>query len=182
MSFTKVIAISGASGAGKTTVVKQLAKDFNSPFLLFDDYTAKESYPGNMKKWLNDGADVSLIETPRFVSALQQAISASMTPYVFIEEPFGKERATMSPLIDYVVLLDLPLELCLSHIIRRHTAQLNLNTINSISLYLDKYDDHFRDIYKETVRQVSSNSDLIIDERTALIDRTKVIGHWLESK
>ncbi|NQZ24110.1 MAG: hypothetical protein HRT53_18945 [Colwellia sp.] len=181
MSFTKVIAISGASGAGKTTVVKQLAKDFNSPFLLFDDFTDKESYPDNMKKWLSDGADLSLIETPRFVSALQQAISASITPYIFVEEPFGKERQAMSPLIDYVVLLDLPLEICLLRIIKRHTEQRNLNTINSISIYLDKYEDHFRDIYKETVRQVRSNSDLIIDERTSLIDITTVIGHWLES-
>jgi len=48
MSSTKVIAISGASGAGKTTLVKQLAKAFNCPFLLFDDYFDKESYPYNM--------------------------------------------------------------------------------------------------------------------------------------
>ncbi len=50
MSSTKVIAISGASGAGKTTGFKPLAKAFNCPFLLFDAYTDKESYPHNMKK------------------------------------------------------------------------------------------------------------------------------------
>ena len=34
MPNTKVVAISGASGAGKTTIVKQLASKFDCPFLL----------------------------------------------------------------------------------------------------------------------------------------------------
>ncbi|PKG80650.1 hypothetical protein CXF85_21245 [Colwellia sp. 75C3] len=61
MNSTKVVAISGVSGAGKTTIVKQLAKEFNCPFLLFDDHTDKETYPENMKAWLKSGANVSLI-------------------------------------------------------------------------------------------------------------------------
>jgi len=75
-------------------------------------------------------------------------MSVTMTPYVFIEEPFGKNRETMSPLIDYVVLLDLPLPLCLSRIIARHTAPFNLDSPHLISCYLDKHEDHFRDIYR----------------------------------
>lgn len=180
MSKTKVIAISGASGAGKTTVVSQLAKALKCPFLLFDDYIDKDTYPKNMKSWLNDGANVSLIQTPKFVSALQETISQSMTPYIFIEEPFGKERKTMLPFIDYVVLLDHPLEFCLSRIIKRHTAKANSDSINSISSYLVKYEDHFRDIYKEAVRQVRMNSDLIIDEQTTHVDTTRVIHNWLK--
>ena len=121
MSNTKVVAISGISGAGKTSIVKQLASEFNCPFLLFDDHTDKDTYPQDMKCWLIKGADVSFIKTPKFVSALVSLLSNNRSQYIFIEEPFGKERDAMLPLIDYVVLLDQPLELCLARIIRRHT-------------------------------------------------------------
>ena len=106
MNYPKVIAISGASGSGKTTIVKQLAKVFNCPFLLFDEHTNKDTYPQNMKDWYDDGANVSLISTPDFVISLSALISSDNSRYVFIEEPFGKERDSMSALIDYVVLLD----------------------------------------------------------------------------
>ncbi len=102
-----------------------------------------------------------------------------MTPYVFIEEPFGTNRETMSPLIDYAVLLDLPLERCLSRKITRHTTKLSLNSTNSICCYLDKYEGHFREIYRETVRQVRINCDFIINEETIDVDPAK--SNWLLS-
>jgi uridine kinase len=67
----------------------------------------------------------------------------------------------MSSLIDYVVLLDQPMELCLARIIKRHTEQPNSDSICSISNYLDKYEDHFREIYISAVNQVRNNSDLM---------------------
>jgi uridine kinase len=55
MNNTQVVAISGVSGAGKTTIVKQLAKEFNCPFLLFDDHIDTDSYPENMSDWFKKG-------------------------------------------------------------------------------------------------------------------------------
>ncbi|MCP4802043.1 MAG: hypothetical protein GY891_04180 [Bacteroidetes bacterium] len=86
-----------------------------------------------MKKWLKNGANVSLIKTPKFVTSLENLISKNSSRYIFIEEPFGKERDSMSSLIDYVVLLDQPMELCLARIIRRHTENPSEDSINSIS-------------------------------------------------
>jgi uridine kinase len=43
----KVIAVSGASGSGKTTMVKLLAQRLNCPALFFDDYADNNTYPGN---------------------------------------------------------------------------------------------------------------------------------------
>jgi len=181
MNNTKVVAISGASGAGKTTIVKQLADEFNCPFLLFDDHTDKDTYPQNMKDWLKSGANVSIIKTPKFVSALQGLISKNSSRFIFIEEPFGKERDVMSSLVDYVVLLDQPLELCLARIIKRHTDHLNSDSLHSISNYLDKYVDHFRDIYISAANQVRNNCDLTIQEVVSIKDTTSCVSNWLKN-
>lgn len=179
MNTTRVVAVSGASGAGKTTIVKALANEFNCPFLLFDDHTDNNTYPENMKDWFISGADVSLIKTPKFASSLAALISENKYRFIFIEEPFGKERDSMSSLIDYVVLLDHPIELCLSRIIRRHIEQSNTKSMYSISNYLDKYEDHLRDIYISAVQQVRNNSDLIFNEVASIKDTTSQISNWL---
>jgi uridine kinase len=178
MNNTKVVAISGVSGSGKTTMVKRLANEFNCPFLLFDDHTDKDTYPQNMKTWLKCGAKVSLIKTPKFVDTLKKLISENSSRFIFIEEPFGKERDAMSSLIDYAVLLDQPLELCLTRIIKRHAD--HSDALDPISSYLDKYEDHFREIYISTANQVRNNSDLIVKEVLSIKSTSNLIGNWLK--
>ncbi len=181
MKNTKVVAISGASGAGKTTMVNQLALQFDCPFLLFDDHTDKSSYPKDMKNWLNKGANLSLIKTPKLVNCLQSLKVKSHSRFIFIEEPFGQERDAMSPLIDYVILLDQPMELCLARIIKRHTEHPTSDSIRFIAAYLGKYEDHYRDVYLSAVNQVRNNADLICQEVLPIKELTNEISHWLKN-
>jgi uridine kinase len=181
MKNTKVVAISGASGAGKTTVVKQLALQFDCPFLLFDDHTEQTSYPKDMKNWLTKGAKLSLIQTPKLVNCLQNLKVNSGSRFIFVEEPFGRERDAISPLIDYVVLLDQPMELCLARIIKRHTEYSHSDSMHFIATYLDKYEDHYRDIYLSAVSQVRNNADLICQEVVPIKELTNEISHWLKN-
>jgi len=180
MNYPKVIALSGASGSGKTTIIKQLAEKFDCSFLLFDDHTSKDTYPLNMKDWFENGANVSLIETPDFVTALRNLLSNNNQSYIFIEEPFGKERESMSALIDYVILLDQPLELCLTRIIKRHLEKPGPDSLHCVRSFVHKYEEYFRDIYISCVKQVKSNCDLIIDEVASIEETTNVISHWLK--
>ncbi|MEW6995540.1 hypothetical protein AADZ84_14890 [Colwelliaceae bacterium MEBiC 14330] len=181
MSNTKVVAISGVSGAGKTTIVKLLANLFNCPFLLFDDHTDEDTYPENMKTWLEEGANVSIIETPKFINALQILLAKSRTRFIFIEEPFGRERHAMSMLIDYVILLDQPMELCLSRIIKRHLESPNTDAIKSISSYLRKYQDYLRQVYLNVANQVRNNADLIVQAELTVNNTIIYISDWLEN-
>lgn len=98
MNNTNVVAISGASGAGKTSVLMELANEYGCPFLSFDDFTDGNNYPENMQNWLINGANAFLIKTPKYTASLQNLISKKSDSFIFIEEPFGKERDSLSPL------------------------------------------------------------------------------------
>ena len=184
MNAIKIIAISGASGCGKTSVVKLLAKEFNCPYLFFDDHTDKNTYPKEMKTWLDEGANVSKIKTPKFMSAINKLKTESDCQFIFIEEPFGRERDVFTHLIDGVVLLDVPLEICLARIIKRNIAYAHGNrngdACSSITNFLMRYEEHLRDIYKEAVEQVRGNSDLIIEGTPTIESTVKIIADWLD--
>lgn len=175
----KVVAISGVSGSGKTSVVKKLSHTFSCPSIHFDDHTDENTYPKDMKHWLDNGANVSDIKTPKLVNALHHLIAQSNDDFIFIEEPFGRCREPIASLIDYVVLLDMPMEVCLSRVISRHLTYPNGDPLNSIKKYLFMYDDHFREIYIGATDQVRENSDYIIQEVASPELITQSISKWL---
>lgn len=120
-----VIAISGNSGAGKTTLVHQLVSLFgNAVSLLLDDYTEDAIYPPTLD-WLN-GANPDEFITPQFVANLKSLrdgrsiihpeSKAKIFPaeYIILEEPFGRSRTVMKDLIDYHVQVQIPPELALA--------------------------------------------------------------------
>lgn len=181
MHQTKVVAISGASGCGKTTIVKKLAARFDCPALYFDDYVEQSTYPKNMKSWLNDGANLSAIKTPTFINAIQKLLDQGKSDYIFIEEPFGKEREPMRDLVNYVVLLDQPLEICLARVVNRSINNPLADSLTLLPKYLANYQDHFRDCYLQAVNQVRHNCDLIIEDSLSVDATTSFIGNWLFS-
>jgi len=176
----KVVAISGVSGCGKTSVVKLLSQRLSCPYLLFDEHTDDDTYPVDMKKWLQQGANVSAIKTPRMQDALEQLTATSDAPYVFVEEPFGRCRPPMSSLVDFVVLLDMPMEVCLSRMIMRNLNHPSSDSLTSIPRYLSMYDDYFREIYIKATDQVREASDLIITEIQNIENTADMIGNWLK--
>ncbi|WP_448547820.1 hypothetical protein [Thalassotalea fusca] len=177
----KVVAISGVSGCGKTSVVKLLAQRLFCPYLLFDEHTDDNTYPKDMKAWLQNGANVSAIKTPKMKDALEHLKASATAPFIFVEEPFGRCRLPMSSLVDYVVLLDMPMEVCLSRVIMRNLNHPSSDSLTSIPRYLSMYDDHFRDIYIKATEQVRKSSDLIITEVQSIESTADCIENWLQN-
>jgi uridine kinase len=126
-----VIAISGASGTGKSTLVKALVQTLGDAVpLYFDDYNphsvATSHYPLDLVKWVADGADPNAWETPQLALDLRSLRRGEpiklpgkggvLLPkrVLVLEDPFGRERTGMKDVIDFVIAIDAPLEIALA--------------------------------------------------------------------
>ncbi|WP_448567688.1 hypothetical protein [Thalassotalea ganghwensis] len=182
---TKVIAISGASGSGKSTLVCLLAKHFSCPSIHFDDFVEKNTYPVDMEAWFNDGADFNLFQTPKMLTTLQQRLTENHQ-YIFIDEPFGREREQMSHYIDEVVLLAPALELCLARLLARNLNKQKPNQIQRdhqhILAYLARYQAYLRDIYRYQVEKISLNCDFQVEAASAIEHAQQEILTWLSTR
>lgn len=177
----KVVAISGISGSGKTLLLEKLSNSLSCPSVFFDDFVDEGTYPEDMKKWVLNGANISDIKTPRMEKSLLDLVSKSEADYIFVEEPFGKCRAPISALIDKVVLLDMPMEICLSRVISRNIAQSHLDSTHYIGQYLVKYNEFLRDAYIKTNLQTCGTSDLIIDKVHSVQTLEGIVTQWLRA-
>ena len=186
-----IIAVSAVSGGGKTTLVKRTADLLEGTALFFDDYASVSEYPPDIKKWVENGADVNEWKTPQFaqdLTALRRGDSivspidgASILPseFIVIEEPMGRERAEMATLIDFVAVIDTPLEIALTRRLLRDLGPISVENIEKATKkqlaegfvqivtymkdYLSGYLDAGRDLYIAVLEQAKENCDLVLD-------------------
>ncbi|WNZ25575.1 hypothetical protein HJG54_23845 [Leptolyngbya sp. NK1-12] len=176
-----VVAISGTSGSGKTSLVQKVTSLLEDAVsFYFDDYASVSKFPSNFSEWIREGADPNQWETPQLLKDLQmlrhgEAISLpddkgtiGTARFIVMEEPFGRERAGMSELVDFVVCIDLPLEVALARRLLRD-AEWCLREKNSeyLAIYLKEYLTGYlsgatREMYLEVNARVLKNCDLIL--------------------
>jgi uridine kinase len=181
-----VVAIAGPSGGGKTTLVQQVATLLDhATQVYFDDYEAVLTYPADMVEWLANGADPNDWKTPQFASDVQAlrmgnkalhpngTTTLQPTGYIVVEEPFGRERQEMAPLIDFVVVIDVPLEIALARRIRRGfgkeleewSAEQILKHLKHIDNYLQSYIELGSALYGTVNARALTSCDLTVDGR-----------------
>src|SRR5687768_13867478 len=128
------IALSGPSGAGKSTLIQALSSRLGTAVASrIDDYEATSIYP-DTAHWLAEVADPNMFQTPQFIADVRALRSGGSiflldssavihpTHFLIVEEPFGRGREQMRDLIDFVVYIDLPLEIALARKILRQNA------------------------------------------------------------
>ncbi len=170
-----VVAIAGHSGAGKSTLIEKLSSlAGNANILRIDDYDSS-IYPPAVK-WIEDGADPNEFQTPQFVSdilelkkgnsILHPETNKEVKPanFLFVEEPFGRGRESISGLINFSIYLDTPLEVALA---RRLLRMSNLPPQNNpevnIQEHLIWYLRVGRNFYIAVERSARKNCDFIAD-------------------
>ncbi|MEO1640533.1 MAG: hypothetical protein AAFU41_14930 [Pseudomonadota bacterium] len=107
-----VIALSGAPGAGKTTIGRWLTEALGATRVNYDDYEQMTRRPPQeVAAWLDRGAPIAEIPAPGLQDAVARA-SASGT--VIFETPLGRAWPATAQMITLSIWIDTPLDLALS--------------------------------------------------------------------
>ncbi|MEM7537362.1 MAG: hypothetical protein AAF639_34650 [Chloroflexota bacterium] len=178
-----VIVISGASGAGKTTLTRRVVALLDDAVSLhFDDYKSVAEYPNDMAKWVEDGKDLDAWKIPQLQSDLAllksghkitlPAGQGDIGParFIVLEEPSGRERVGMHELVDFVVLVDIPLEIALSRkVVQDLNACLRDLPSERLTWAIEKVTDYYshyelaRTYYLTCIERVRADSNLVVD-------------------
>lgn len=179
---TFVIAIAGTSGAGKSTLIERLVERLgNANALSLDDYQDSSVYP-LVGEWLEAGADPNQFQTPQFLAdafALKQGKSiihpvtrevVKPAPCLLLEEHFGRARNPMRELIDFLIYIEIPLEIAHARKILRKNEFLPWEDhpdlfIRNLREHLFWYINFGRDFYLAVKSSADKDCDLILDGR-----------------
>ncbi len=174
-----IVAISGTSGSGKTSLVNAVAESLGEAVHLhFDDYATVSSYPQDMRAWIDAGADPAEWRTPKLGDDLRalksgRAIKApggsriDAAPYAVLEEPFGRARPDVADLVDFVAFVDVPLEIALARRLLRDfddgAPRQAEGYTRRLYGFLSTYVAVYRDAYVEGVRLARETCDIEVD-------------------
>jgi uridine kinase len=170
------IAISGYTGAGKSTVINQLLSLFvDAVALRIDDYGADVIVPPTIE-WIKNGANPDEFITPQFTenirllkegkSGIHPADKSEIRPakYILVEEPFGRSRTVMKPLIDFHVQMDIPPEIALARRVLRNLERLEKDpNSEGVREFLDWYLSAGRQFFILAYELAAKDKDLTVD-------------------
>jgi uridine kinase len=173
-----VLAIAGTSGAGKSTIVDLLGKALDGAAILrFDDYADEDTYPGDFQSFIDRGCPLNELKSARFVADVQawRAGHAVTPPHtdvavepakiLILEEPTGRSRDVMRPLVDYVFYLDLPYDIALARRLLRliETVSDADSGIQAIRTNLGWFMTVGHVVYRAIGQQVMAEADLLVN-------------------
>lgn len=177
-----VIAVTGVSGAGKTSLVKKIATLLDDAVTFyFDDYDSTHRIPKDRKRWAKAGFDPHRWQNPRMLKDLRLLSHGipvrppgsdreiQPAPIIVMEEPFGRRREGMDELVDFVACIDVPLEVPLARRILRALDDVILEKATAdyaegLRRYLRWYlHDLGRDMYFRVNENAKENCDLVLD-------------------
>jgi uridine kinase len=167
--ISRVIGIAGAAGSGKSTIVRELAASLpGSTVVHFDNHPVE--MPHDLSAWLADGADFDLWKAPDLEAELASAISGD--ELVLFEAPLGRRHQGSGQFIDFLVFIEVPLEIALARFVRRELSGAGPSILPG---YIEAYETLARDVYQEQLKQVMPEADLVVDGRQPIEVNVRLI-------
>jgi uridine kinase len=175
-----VIAVSGISGVGKSSLIERMADRLgNAARLHFDHYVVLGNDIGDIAAWLEAGVDPNAVETPQFAADLERLRRrqpvrlpndhgvVEPADFVVLEEPFGRSRDVMAPMIDLAVHIAIPHDVAMARRLLRTVGRRpqmgDAGLIDELEEQLRAFLAGGRDIYLALDIQARAGADLVLD-------------------
>ncbi|MFW2570998.1 AAA family ATPase [Legionella sp. 29fVS95] len=187
---SKIIAISGTSGVGKTTLTKALANALDATCLFWDDFDELASGPDDYLAWYERGQNYAewnytalaevlaklganqVVEHP----ALKKQLQA--TDYIILDAPLGRLHQQTANYITTFVHIVTPLDVSLVRRLLRDFKDVNTSKedlLNELESYLTRTRKLFFD------GELKKTADLLIDGLLSTEAQVDLIQSYLRN-
>lgn len=174
MVKSQVIVISGITASGRTTLVKQLHKEFpESRILSFDDYNMGTLPPVPVDNPLK--TIMNQFDADRLMEDFLQLYDK--VPLILLDFPFGYKLQVLQSYIDKVVYLKIPLDIALARQIIRDYPE---KSAEEIIARLQNYLDYARQIFIDHGDFISEDADLILDGPLSLEEEVQAVKRLMD--
>lgn len=175
-----VVAVSGPTGSGKSSLVQGLAHELGDACVLYmDDYERMtREPPEQVRRWAERGANFDELDIPLLAEHLARLKAGEAvrgivpSRYIVFETQFGRGHRPTGALIDLLVWIDVPLEIALARKVKSFAAQAQRDAqprerLAWLEGYLANYLALVRELLLLQAERVRPHADLVLDGRGA---------------
>ncbi len=181
---TKIIAICGAPGAGKSGVCQALAEKLNGEIISMDAdavYTAMS--PDELTEWIDAGADYNVFGMPELAEILERKNNGARP--VFFESHFGRSHDQTGQYISQQIYLQLPLDLALARQLEKVSDDFiaygvaDMGQLRWFKGFLRTYQEIVAPLLIVQARHLAARADLVVDASKPLASVVAEIADYL---
>jgi uridine kinase len=191
--MTQIMGIAGVMGAGKTTLAQSLAVHLQATVVCWDDYDEISSGPEDFVEWYHTEKDYGAWKYPALAETLKTlkeekpvqcpATHRELRPtdFVIFDAPLGRKHVETGQYIDYLVWIDLPLDVSLSRWLLRNYRSKEDATASHILDEIEFHLNESRPLFVDN-EEIIADADLVVDGMLPVDQLAiEVVGSYLKT-